>query len=250
MSQDQLSGSAVKEVADLARAAVAQTIEIGGRDYSTTPLYNPRKPEPEPDTLVVHTLQSFADYVNSADVDDYRDGRGAFVHVEGPTRVRLCTGIFGEFNQRVVVARADAIVPRIAFGQFQDPEAFIIELLALFEPTADRETVFKVVGNIQSEAVQTVADDGVTQRVTAKVGINKDATVEVQRQVLLRPYRTFPEVIQPNSPFVLRMRSGGPGRPPTCALFECDGGRWQLEAIRSVKEWLAGELSGDFPVYG
>ena len=58
------------------------------------------------------------------------------------------------------------------------------------------------------------------------------------------------EVDQPVSPFVLRLRGGGNGSLPSCALFEADGGKWRLAAIENVKAWLASRLPASVPVYG
>jgi hypothetical protein len=53
------------------------------------------------------------------------------------------------------------------------------------------------------------------------------------------------EIKQPASSFVFRMHSGrGTGSPPTCALFEADGRMWRLEAIKSIKAWLAEKIPG------
>jgi hypothetical protein len=237
------------QIERLTKQADGKIVEIAGRTYSTTPLHDPRKAEAVPETVAVHTLQGFAELVKGEEDGAYHEERGIFVHVASSGLVRLLTGIFGEFHQRVELARATAIVPGVTLGSFHDPETFIIDLLANYEPAGDREKVFEIVGNLKTEAVTTVADDGVTQQATAKAGVVRAANVHVPNPVMLRPYRTFREVEQPTSPFVLRLRGGGEGRMPSCALFECDGGQWRLDAIKAVKEWLQGELP-DVAVYG
>lgn len=47
----------------------------------------------------------------------------------------------------------------------------------------------------------------------------------------------------PLSSFVFRMRSTC---GVECALFEADGGAWQLEAVRRIKNYLKEELE-EFP---
>ncbi|MDL2276354.1 hypothetical protein LJC02_01750, partial [Breznakia sp. OttesenSCG-928-G09] len=51
------------------------------------------------------------------------------------------------------------------------------------------------------------------------------------------PFRTFAEVEQPNSRFLLRVREGG-----EMALFEADGGAWKLEAQNNVSTFIRKEL--------
>lgn len=89
------------------------------------------------------------------------------------------------------------------------------------------------------------ADDGVTQTVTAKQGVAFVQEVAVPNPVTLAPYRSFPEISQVESEFVLRVRAGrSEGELPTIALFEADGGRWQLEAVRRVKDYLKQRVGG------
>jgi hypothetical protein len=87
----------------------------------------------------------------------------------------------------------------------------------------DRDIMLKVVGNIKEETVNTIGDDGVSQAVVAKMGVATVANVKVPNPVVLKPYRTFVEVDQPESEFIFRMQSG-----PRCALFEATAanGNW------------------------
>ena len=62
-----------------------------------------------------------------------------------------------------------------------------------------------------------MADDGVGQTVTAKSGVTRTTKVDVKNPWMLAPFRTFPEVAQPESPFILRM-----DKDSQCALFEGD----------------------------
>ena len=55
----------------------------------------------------------------------------------------------------------------------------------------------------------------------------------------LRPLRTFPEVEQPVSPFVVRFKEG-----KKAALFNADGGAWKVAAVKSIGSFLRKELEG------
>jgi hypothetical protein len=74
--------------------------------------------------------------------------------------------------------------------------------------------------------------------VTVKTGIAKIEDVFVPNPVVLAPYRTFPEIAQPESKFIFRMQTG-----PTAALFEADGGAWRNEAMGRIKAWLEEQLA-------
>jgi len=198
-------------------------------------------PENLPPTLKLGTLAGFAAYVR-----DNHDGLGLdqlLAHVVGPTRVELLGPLCGAFRQRATLATADLGLfgaAAFGFGQWHDMETFIIGLQAAFVHTTVLTDVLKLIGNVKDEAVRQTTDDGVTQSVVAKQGAVLVAEVPVPNPVTLAPYRTFREVAQPESRFILRLRSGG----PTCALFEADGGAWKLEAVALVKTWLMAALEG------
>lgn len=240
-----------QQVERLTAEALGKTVTIGGREYATRQVFDPRKPEPTPQFIELSTLQSFADFVkDEAGTENiYREPRGLFVHVAHPDEVRLVTGIFGEHHQRTTMATAEPKVEPFQFGQWRDPESFNIALLALFEPAGDRANLFQITGNLHEQGSVKLEDDGVTQRTTVKRGMTLAKEVEVAQTFELAPFRSFPEIEQVASRFVFRLRPGGEGRLPSCALFECDGGRWRLEAIARVKTWLAGELPG-VAIYG
>ena len=63
------------------------------------------------------------------------------------------------------------------------------------------------------------------------------AQAKTPNPVTLRPYRTFNEVEQPASQFIFRIN-----KMANLALFEADGGKWQLEAIGNIARYLAKEL--------
>jgi hypothetical protein len=198
-------------------------------------------PQPEhlAPTLKVGTLDGFASYIR--DNRDSLDRKTLLAHVVDPGRVDLLGPVVGDFRQRATLASADLSAfnaPKFQFGSWHDMETFIIGLQAHFVPTPTLADVLKLIGNVKDEAVRQTTDDGVTQSVVAKQGAVLVAEVPVPNPVELAPYRTFREVEQPESRFLLRLRSGG----PTCALFEADGGAWKLEAVAEVKAWLVKAL--------
>ena len=77
---------------------------------------------------------------------------------------------------------------------------------------------------------------------TASASVRTGAVLKeqqtVQPIVRLQPYRTFLEVEQPASDFLLRLDKEG--RP---ALYEADGGAWKLEAKRNIAAYLGEQLA-------
>lgn len=198
-----------------------------------------------PGALLFSTLSAIVDYIKAfREFDCVKPLGQAWIHVCSHKRVEVTSTLFGEYNQRLVYAVADHQSPFDCFrlGNFYDSEDFNIALQALFELTKDRERVLAIVGNIKEEAVRETGDDGITQTVVARVGIAKVANAEVPSPVELAPLRSFSEIEQTTSPFILRMKGGGNDKRPTCALFEADGGAWQMEAVARIKTYLKAEL--------
>jgi hypothetical protein len=71
-----------------------------------------------------------------------------------------------------------------------------------------------------------------------KFNLETLANVKVPNPVVLAPFRTFPEIKQPESKFIFRMQSG-----PRAALYEADGGAWRNEAMSGIKEYLQDMLA-------
>jgi hypothetical protein len=238
----------IRDLTDL--AARPQATEIGGRFYTLKDL-KPVTP-PQPAALRVHTLTGLVEYAakrltnDGAGEVDAKDRTA--VHVVSPTEVRIVSDLDDTFARRdtYAVAEFQSLVGQatpFAYGTFHDAETFNVALQALFADGDDRAKVLALVGNIREESVKTTGDDGTTQSVTARAGVALNAEVKVPNPVTLKPYRTFREIEQPSSLFVLRLRSGNGA--PACALFEADGGAWRLEAIQRIAAYLRAALPKD-----
>ena len=118
-------------------------------------------------------------------------------------------------------------------GGYRDHEAAIIELRSMFAPNAGTDYLLDLLSRISKESAVTSSDNGVSQTVEARQGISLKAQVQIKPRVSLRPYRTFQEVEQPESEFLLRLNDNG-----DIGLFEADGGMWKLTARQTVKKYL------------
>lgn len=204
-----------------------EIVEQDGIAYSTQ---NLRRLVVEKDikSIEARSLSGLVDYVKS----NFDTERKFMIHVESPTSVSLYDAL-NDVNDRRKYLQATAMIPRIHFDRFLSVEEFNIQLQSKFVKTEDSATIQKLVGTIvEDESVKTV-DDGVSQRVTAKVGVATLGEVPVPNPVHLKPIRTFVEVPQPESAFVLRIQKG-----PQAALFEADGAAWEINAMHNIKEYL------------
>jgi hypothetical protein len=213
------------------------TAERGGRLLTSKPLIPVRETEPAP--LKARTLAAVLEYAERFASEDMESG-DVFVHVEDFRTVHIRGRLYGAENQRDTFLTAEAYEVAHKFGANLTLEDFIVYLQSAFVQDENTARILRVVGNIVEEGGTEYADDGVTQRVTARSGITRREIVDLPNPVELRPYRTFPDAEQPQGLFVLRIRpSVESGGKPTCMLVEADGGAWKNKAIANIKQWFA-----------
>ena len=196
------------------------------------------------DELHVGTLTGFVDYL-TADVDKLPQAE-LIVHVKDPAAVELRSKLgpeADEFRRHVyLVATTEMLGTPFTFGQYLDAETFFVSLQTLFVRTPAVEDLLQLIASIRESNVRDTVDDGVAQEVRTGRGVTLVGTQRLPNPLTLQPYRTFREVDQPLSLFVLRAQDGGTTGKPRLALYEADGGQWKLAAIKAVREYLADKV--------
>ncbi|WP_315074119.1 hypothetical protein [uncultured Clostridium sp.] len=210
-------------------------IQLEQGTFSTVSLQ--RVKEPKAVAVVVSTLTGLVDYIKS-NIDGLAgEYEKLLIQVKSPDEVKL----YGPLNvdrEREQFISAEAILPNnVVYERFLDVERFNIMLQSSFVENDDKKILLKYTGLVQDDAVKSTGDDGVSQQVTIKTGVASLGQAVVPNPVTLAPYRTFPEVTQPESKFIFRMQKG-----PSAALYEADGGAWRNTAILSIKEYLQEQL--------
>lgn len=120
---------------------------------------------------------------------------------------------------------------------WRDQQAAIIELRSRFIPTEDSEYLVDLISRINNEQGVQSNDNGVSQVVVTKQGVTLMGAETVKPRLSLQPFRTFREVSQPESDFILRLDENG-----RVGLFEADGGIWKMEAKDNIKAYLEEHL--------
>lgn len=222
---------AIDKILDIARPT---EIVVRGEHYSTIPLTRMQK-DLRAEPLEVATLTSLVRYIKEFN-ENLKD-TPLLVRVVSPTRVELTTALDGD-RKREILMIVHAELPRIPFGSYIDNEKMLITVQAMFidDPETDRAAVLKFAGTVTTGSIKEYGDDGVTQTATVKQGVASKTTAIVPSPCVLRPFRTFPEVEQPASKFIFRMRDDGD--EVKAALFEADGGAWQNEARENIRKYL------------
>ncbi|WP_265478596.1 hypothetical protein [Lactiplantibacillus plantarum] len=191
------------------------------------------------DSITTSTLSSIVTYIESG-----MDRRShVLIHVVSPNEVKLLSDL-DDYGAREELMVAQPTNDAVRWGHYYDRESMNIILQSSFQSTSDgtttddRDAIIKFIGNlVQDNNSVHVQDDGVTQSANIRQGVASQAEAKVPNPVLLKPYRTFTEVDQPESHFIFRIDSD-----MEAALFEADGGAWRQVAINNIKEYLTNSL--------
>lgn len=164
-------------------------------------------------------------------------GEQILIQVKDCRTVLVFTTLDGEMDRHYLYS-CNADTPRVKIGCFMEHDEAIIQIMSLYIPNEDTAYLRQLLSSVSQESKVTSSDNGVTQTVEAKSGISLTAAVTVKPHVTLRPFRTFLEVEQPESLFLLRLDSRG-----DIGLFEADGGVWKLEATRNIAAYFEQQLA-------
>lgn len=227
---------AIDRIVELAKPYTIKTDD--GRRYCTTYLREV-KPEVElPARYSVDTLEALVKLIRTEGV---AQAPLLYVRVDSARRVMVDTTYthkeYAEFS-RLPLYEAVSDVPSISVNQSISQEKAIVELQSLYAVTTDRDYLLALLSRIDVNQGVSSVDNGISQEVSVKTGAVLKEQQTVQPIVHLQPYRTFLEVEQPASDFLLRLNKEG--HP---ALYEADGGAWKLEAKRNIAAYLGEKLA-------
>ena len=97
----------------------------------------------------------------------------------------------------------------------------------------------KLLSDITTGSKVTYNDNGIATSVVTKKGIDLQSNASIRPIIKLRPYRTFQEVEQPESQFLIRINERN------ISFIEAYGGMWKLSARNTVKKYLEKALESE-----
>lgn len=227
---------AIDRIVELARPYTLSTND--GHRYSNVDLHEV-KPEVElPARYSVDTLEALVKLIRTEGIGH---SPRLYVRVDSARRVMVDTTYthrdYAEYS-RLPLYEAVSDVPSITVNQEMSQEQAVVELQSLYAVTPDRDYLLSLLSHIDVNQGVSSVDNGISQEVSVRTGAVLKEQQTVQPIVHLQPYRTFLEVEQPASNFLLRLsKSGYP------ALHEADGGAWKLEAKRNIAAYLGEQLA-------
>lgn len=235
--------AAIEKIVELASPSV---IQVNGKTFSNERFTEVKEQLYYPECLILNSLDGIVKMIQkeakekrlsdiNVPTDDNTVEQRLYVRVSEYNRVDVFTS-YDTQGVRTFLYRSNADVPGFREG-FRDRETMLIQLRSLFLQTPDVAYLLDLLSKMSDEEKVTSQDNGVTQVVEARKGVALKEQVEVRPRVKLTPFRTFLEVDQPESEFLLRVGDGG-----RVGLFEADGGVWKLVAKRSIAAYLEGRL--------
>lgn len=231
------TAEAMQKTLDIANPDLHVVEDVNGikTTHSTKKLFQVKADAPpETPRVEISTLAGFADLVRS-NLEGQDFPSNWLIHVEGERTVALIGRLADKFGRRSSLILAQPVsFKQFQFGQWIPQEEFAINLASLFEDAGDKQYVLNMASSLTNDAATTADDDGFTQRVNLKSGLRMKESATIKPRVDLAPYRTFPELAQPVSSFVLRAKCDG-NAMPYLMLVEADGGKWKIDAIAKIK---------------
>jgi len=242
-----MKGDAVKELAERLREPkqlgdiIVSPPNWTAHHVNELKKFEPHAPGgPKAAPLKVATLGAIRDYLKAN-----RDGlklETLLVHVETPHRVTIGSALRNPARDRELYLTAEATDMVADFlGKWTSAELFNIGLQTRFVNAEQLGALLTAVSSVKIEQSAEAIDNGLTQTLEARQGAVLKSHVSLPNPVTLTPFRTFRDIMQPSSPFILRANAEE-GKLPQLALFEADGGTWKLTAIERIKDWLTIEL--------
>lgn len=216
-----------------------QIVEKDGATFVVYAEEAPHQLQPtidHPDTLPLHSLDALVKLVRT---EASKAETPLYITIPDHLTVRC----FGQpdpdaryFRQVYYEAKATDVPgwdERVQLG-FEEAQ---IALRTRFQETADTIYAMKLLSDISCGAKVIYNDNGIATTVTTQKGIALQTNEQIKPLIKLKPYRTFQEVEQPQSIFLIRLTDRG------IIFTEADGGMWKLTARQTVKAFLEEQLA-------
>lgn len=194
-----------------------------------------------PDTLELNSLDALVKLIRTEALAKKREGNPLYITIPS----HLCVKCFERPDpekrcfRRIFYTASATDVPgwdertSLAFEEAQ------IALRTRFQETPDTLYALQLLSNITAGAKLTMNDNGIATTVVSQKGIALQGNEVIRPIVKLRPYRTFQEIDQPESTFLIRITERA------ISFIEADGGMWKLHARETIKKYLEENLSSE-----
>ena len=214
--------------------------EIDGKTYSINRAGEITEILPQlfhPDTLPLNSLDALVKLVTTEAAKSAK--APIYITVPNHLTVRCFTqpDPAQRFFRQVFYEVSATDVPGWESGSKLSFEEMQIAMRTRFQDSVDSEYVMKLLSDISTGAKITFNDNGIATTVVTAKGVALQGATQIKPIVILKPYRTFQEVEQPESTFLIRISERG------ISFTEADGGMWKLKARETIKAFLEERLA-------
>ena len=233
-------------IAHIQETTQPQIAEISGSTFVIAPGGSATEVRPKidhPDTLDLHSLDALVKLVRTEAAKGLTGDSLFTLYITVPDH--LTVRCFGQpqpdarfFRQVYYEAKATDVPgwgEKVQLG-FEEAQ---IALRTRFQETPDTIYAMKLLSDICCGAKVVYNDNGIATTVTTQKGVALQSNEQVRPIITLKPYRTFQEVEQPESIFLIRVNERG------ISFTEADGGMWKLRARETVKSFLENALEAE-----
>ena len=221
--------AAIEKIEQLAKP---MTLDVGGKTFANSSFFEIEPKNYYPCPVELSSLESLAVMIQTEAIEKY-PGQKLYITIPSFHKAVCFTQTDDErFHRNTFYVSNMTDVPGFRDGWW-DYETAIIKLRSQFEQNEGTQYILDLLSRISVEDSAEQQDNGVSQSVTVRKGVSLAGREMVKPIVKLCPYRTFQEISQPESDFLLRVREGN-----EIGLFEADGGMWKLTARLRIKAFL------------
>lgn len=233
----------IKEAIEKLESMVQPVLtQVGGATFMVTAkgtVHEIDNGDHHPDTIVLNSLEALVQLVKTeaTNIED-------LLYIDIPSFSRVtCFGRFQSYEDRhfrqTYYEAIATDVPKWESKLSLGFEEAMITLRTRFLKTADADYTLRLLSEVTTGGKVTYNDNGVATSVVTQKGIALQGNETIRPIVSLCPYRTFQEVAQPASDFLIRINERG------INFIEADGGMWKLQARKNIQSFLQGELEGE-----
>lgn len=226
---ENLTRDTINKIEEMAKVE-NEIIDVDGKTYSKSKLYEVRSARPILDSLSTSSLKGFVAYVKHI-IEKSGQPLPVIININSDGIVAKTGLIEGTERDTIVTAKPSPI--DIYYGRYKTLEETIIGLQTKFVRTEVVEKLLETLKCLVIDNTVAVEDDGISQKVTVANGAGIRSEIKLSPIVRLRPYTTFFELEQPERVFLLRVDKQG-----SVALFEADGNSYKQTIIDTTRAYL------------
>lgn len=220
-----------------------EQIEIKGMLYTKFGSRLNRVITPEIKSITTHSLNGLVEIIKSyieVEVKQLNIKLPLIIQAKG-NDIKVLSSVDDTYNRQVLI-RCSPIVPELILNRWVSPEEMIININTCYVETENSNALINTISNLYNSKTVRQQDNGIGK----KIIVESDAfaggagQITINPIVVLNPVATYPELIQIERKFNLRVDDDG-----RCALFVADRGYFEKEVQRLVKQFLEAELPGE-----